>query len=395
VNDASPKKPFTMPQLWSALALVSKGCWMAKGDVSRFYHSFPIAQESRWLFACVFLGVLYQIVRCTFGYRLCPYYCSTFSAEFGKWLTAYGVPAAWMMDDWFTAAPTQKQVLAQMATIKRVIESTGLHLEAEKDGLGQQMVFLGVLIDSVTMRLSFEPLVAKAFHAELLTYVQRMEAGEHIPQSTCARVAGKMEWYSQVLHEGRMNIDAWHKYAVHGEALSAHGRVQVLLQSAFWLGKLSTWSRGEQTTEFPILSSSELKANPARLQILQSDISGPHGLGYYHGSLADKDYPFYAMEWDGDEWDYHTSHTGELKAPLHFLRHTKLRDVVLVWLTDCLAAAFSVNKGRCYEDIGRVALAEILRLCDEKGIQIVALWLPRERNECADFLSHLAFSMCR
>jgi hypothetical protein len=341
--------------------------------------------------------LLYQIVQCTFGYKLCPYYCSTFSAEFGTWMAAYGIPAAWMMDDWFTVGETKEEALSNLAAIKRIIESTGFKMEAEKDGWGQQIVFLGVLINSITMRLSFEPLVAKAFHAELLAYVRRFEAGQAIPRSTCARVAGKCEWYSQVLMEGRLNTDAWHQYAVHGEELSAHGRAQLLQQSAFWLEKLALWSRGGQCSELPILSAAELRDDPTKLHFLQGDVSGPDGTGYYHGNAAQEveDYSFRATAWAGDEWDFGTSHAGELKAPLDFLRHTELRDVVVVTILDCLAAAFSINKGRCYEKIGRVVLAEILRLCDEKGIQLVALWVPRERNQFADVLSHLAVSLCR
>jgi hypothetical protein len=198
-----------------------------------------------------------------------------------------------------------------------------------------------------------------------------------------------------VLVEGKLNTDAWHHYATFGEALSPHGRAQVLLQSSFWLGKLDSWAQGKQSTELPILSAAELRANPAKLRFMQGDASGPDGTGYYEGSLADKDYRYRATAWAGDEWDFGTSHAGELKVPLDFVRHTELRDVVVVVIMDCLAAAFSINKGRCYENVGRVVLAELLRLCDEKGIQMVALWLPRERNQCADFLSHLAVSLGR
>jgi hypothetical protein len=390
LNAASPTKPFVMPQLWRALALVSKDCWMAKGDVSRFYYSFPIALGARWMFMCIFLGVLYEIVRCTFGYKLCPYYCSAFSAEFGRWMAAYGIPVAWMMDDWLTVGKTKEEARANLMALKGIMESVGFKMEAEKDGLEQKLVFLGILINSITMRLSFEPVVAKAFHKELLTYVRQLEAGGHWDDRTCKRIAGKCEWLSQVLVEGRLYIDAFYHYAYHGRDLSAHGRSQVLLYSAFWLAKLDNWANGVQTTEFPILSAGELKSNPDKVHFIQGDASGEDGQGYYHGSLADEDYEFVATAWKGDEWDFETSHAGELKTPLHFLRHTELRDVVVVVILDCLSAVWSINKGRCYERVGRVVLAEILRLCDEKGIQLVGLWVPRERNECADFLSHLA-----
>jgi hypothetical protein len=395
VNAASPKKPFASPRMEMALALVERGCVMCKIDIARYYHGLPIAMESRGLFLCIFQGVLYEIVRCTFGYRLCPYYASTISAEFGMWIAAYGIPVAWMMDDWFTVGENTEKALENREAIRGIIHSTGFRTGAEKDDIGQQLVWLGVMINSITMRLSFEPVVAKAFHAELLTYVQQMEVGGHIPRSTCARVAGKMEWYSQVLLEGKMHNSAWHHYGVHGEALSPYGRAQVLAQSAFWLRKLDSWARGEQTTEVPILSATELREDPSKLHIMQSDASGPDGTGYYHGSLADTDYQYRATAWDGDGWVFENSHIGELRGPLDFVRQTELRDIVLVCVMDCLSAAHSINKGICKEGGGRAVLGEFLRLCDEKGIQPLALWVPRERNQCADFLSHLATSLHR
>jgi hypothetical protein len=56
---------------------------------------------------------------------------------------------------------------------------------------------------------------------------------------------------------------------------------------------------------------------------------------------------------------------------------------------------WSVNKGRCFEPAGLVLVERILRLCDLYKLQIVALWVPREQNELADYLSHLSFLVDR
>jgi 8-oxo-dGTP pyrophosphatase MutT (NUDIX family) len=40
-------------------------------------------------------------------------------------------------------------------------------------------------------------------------------------------------------------------------------------------------------------------------------------------------------------------------------------------------------------------MEEILELCDVLRVQIVALWVPREENELADYLSHLSFILNR
>ncbi len=96
-----------------------------------------------------------------------------------------------------------------------------------------------------------------------------------------------------------------------------------------------------------------------------------------------------SVRWNEDQ-QFLTSHHGELQAPLHFLRRGLISDVVLIWITDCLSAAWSINKGRCHAEISMAALEEILQLCDEQRVQLMALWVPREENAFADYLSHLS-----
>ena len=98
--------------------------------------------------------------------------------------------------------------------------------------------------------------------------------------------------------------------------------------------------------------------------------------------------------WD-DIYHFSTSHHGELQALLHFLTETALREIVIVWVSDCLSAVYSVNKGRCHEDISIETLTTILYLCDINKLQLIALWIPREMNEFQDYLSHLSHYLNR
>jgi hypothetical protein len=56
---------------------------------------------------------------------------------------------------------------------------------------------------------------------------------------------------------------------------------------------------------------------------------------------------------------------------------------------------FTVNKGRCREESGLQVLEEILNLCDDYKVQLLALWVPRESNLIGDFLSHLCIIVNR
>ena len=146
--------------------------------------------------------------------------------------------------------------------------------------------------------------------------------------------------------------------------------------------------------EYPILNAEELASDGDSIWVVQSDASGPDGFGYYYGSLVGDAHQYVSRVWGG-EYLFGSSHNGEMQSLLHFLRHTAERHKVLVWISDSLSAVWSVNKGRCRADGSLAVLNEILRLCDVYHLQLLALWVPREDNLYADYLSHLASSLRR
>ena len=80
---------------------------------------------------------------------------------------------------------------------------------------------------------------------------------------------------------------------------------------------------------------------------------------------------------------------------LHDLLHSEaaLPDgETLLWITDSLGAALSVNKGNCRAPWSYRLVRQIMARADLRQIGIVA---PREHNEAADYLSHLATEIGR
>ena len=157
-----------------------------------------------------------------------------------------------------------------------------------------------------------------------------------------------------------------------------------------WVAKLRAWEgAADADCLYPMLSAHELLGPEGKLHVIQSDASGDDGLGYFYGHYLDVDPHYTACRW-GRGYLFEHSHDGELSAPLHYLQATNLSNCVLLWVTDCQAAVWSVNKGRCRDSRGLEILRALLQLCDDRRIVLVALWIPRERNLRADFLSHLA-----
>jgi hypothetical protein len=193
-----------------------------------------------------------------------------------------------------------------------------------------------------------------------------------------------------------MHISRWWAYERHLERVYPATFNQLLMDTQWWIDLLQAWEDGVGAgVEYPILSADELLSNSESIVVVQSDASGTDGFGYYFSYFRAESLQYVSRRWP--PWRVLiSSHTDELWALCDYLESTCLaRNAILVWITDSESAMWSVNKGRCFEPEGLVLVERILRMCDLYRLQIVALWVPREQNELADYLSHLSFLVDR
>jgi hypothetical protein len=59
INGASPTPPFSYPGPQDGLQLVTRGCWLGKTDLERYFYCFPLAEESYKWFMVAWLGIVY------------------------------------------------------------------------------------------------------------------------------------------------------------------------------------------------------------------------------------------------------------------------------------------------------------------------------------------------
>lgn len=392
VNRASYAPPFRYPSLGDALRVVRRNGYIASGDVSRYFHSFPLAVDGRSYWSVEYGGKLYVYARCCFGHGACPYYASTWSAEFRQWALADGLDPAFMVDDWFLCEDSLAQARSSMHRLCTMFEECGFGMSVDKFQYGQQIVFIGVLIDTVTMTLRFDSTQARGMRLQLEAYMERIRRGHHLDHTTTRHVCGKLNWYAEVVQSGRLHIKPWWDYERNGGALYAGTLVQLAQDTQWWMDLLRTWEENRAgVVEYKILSAEEIRNNPRSMLVLQSDASGTDGFGYYSGYLHDTELQYVSKVWEPPLPPDATSHMFELKVLEDFLlQGCTARDAILVWISDNEGATWSVNKGRTREPAALPVLSNILHQCDRYGLQIVALWVPRERNELADYLSHLA-----
>jgi hypothetical protein len=408
INRAALVPPFRYPGVADGLRIIRRNDFVGKADISRYFHGFPLAIMVWWIFLIMFKGNIWMLTRCMFGFAPCPYYCSTWSAEFRAWITADGIPCSHMMDDWLTSSGSKEETERNLCRIKQKIESTGFGFGVEKEDIGQVVVFLGILINTLTMRLSFDRTQAKAVKIQLGRCLEAFRDGRQIDSTSVRSIAGKLGWYSEVLQSGRMRVKAWWAYFRFRKKLNQRLRERLIADTEWWISVVGKWEEGSEAgMEYPILSADELLRDPESIIIVQSDCSGEDGFGYLEGYLHDTNPKFVAKAWSreghvdsteawkNDPLLFTHSHDSEMKGLLDYLKETEEREKMVVWVSDALSAVWSVNKGRCQAELGWITLASILEICDEKKLLLIALWVPREQNQVADYLSHLTAYMGR
>jgi hypothetical protein len=60
-----------------------------------------------------------------------------------------------------------------------------------------------------------------------------------------------------------------------------------------------------------------------------------------------------------------------------------------------MSAVWAILKGRCHHPSPLAVLVRILEICDHARLQLLALWVPRDHNTLADYLSHLCVLLDR
>ena len=70
----------------------------------------------------------------------------------------------------------------------------------------------GILIDSVSITVHFDPISAKSFRIELEAYLNILLADKHIEIQDNLPICGKLNWFAELVQSGRMHITSCWNY---------------------------------------------------------------------------------------------------------------------------------------------------------------------------------------
>ena len=117
-----------------------------------------------------------------------------------------------MVDDWIIMGDTKEYVTKQMKILSDTLIACGFRMADEKYEYSQQMVYVGILIDTTKMVIRFDAVQSKGFGNQLTEYLNKFKNGLHLERGTVHHVCGKLEWYSEVVLCGRLKSQSWWHY---------------------------------------------------------------------------------------------------------------------------------------------------------------------------------------
>ena len=387
VNELTASKPgFSYSSLHDFMAIVYKDCYMCKTDIARFFPNFKLSPKSYHLFGVKLNGVSYVATSCVFGYTLCPYFCSAYAGEIARWFRYFHrLPVANYMDDFMSVGYNKKQGRMHLDKLENTITSVGLTIAVDKSEIEQELLILGFWFSSITMTLKVDHLQAVNMGIMLNNLLKLILTGKQFERTMVHHLCGKMNFYAEVLQSGRARLRSFWCYLKYGLRLSKELKKELIEDTKWWISLFDEWSKSK---DHPITFQID-KTCRGDIVVFNSDASGNDGFGYRYGRLDD-DLIFWSSPWYDDYQPLGSSGVAELQAPLHYIRNCNLKNTTVVWLTDNLNNAYSINKGRAINPQPNFIIKLIFDLCDQKAIIFLAFWIPREINTITDFLSHFS-----
>jgi hypothetical protein len=366
-------------------------------DIEGYYPMFAYAEEFKTYNTFKFNNIWYVGDYILFGISSAPAFCATFTAEILFWIQEEKINTSAMTDDFILINSSLASVTVDAEFAIKMIEDVGFKIKTSKTKIGSSLTYLGVLIDTENMCISFDPIKSKSFLKTLESFIDLLYKDPlQIRLSIVNSIAGKLNDYAKVILGGRLHIRyCWkliYDYLIPKVTPSDYFITSLIFDMNWWIDKLQTWASGALNgNEYPILNYHSLSASN-KLMVIQSDASGPDGHGLVYGSLNCVDPLFFAKVWDSN-FTPEYSHQFELVSIKDFFKEKKDSlglNCLYIWLSDAASSVWSINKGYCSSQASFIVLSDIFDSLELLKSFIVGFWIPREENIIADYLSHYA-----
>ena len=234
------KTSFKMETLQSVLLSVRAGDWRVSLDLKDAYLQVPMHPESRKFLRFMACGKVYQFKVLCFGLSMAPQVFTGVIAPVSAFLHRSGIRLRRYLDGWLIQASSREQVLLALDTVLQLCLSLGIVVNWEKSQLipTQRMVYLGVLLDSISFRAS--PALKRV--AKLLSIGDAFLSCEQQPVSSWLELLGVLSSMIQLVPGGRLRMRSLqfvlrHSWDQVDQSTLVHWTQEIRFDLEWWLNR--------------------------------------------------------------------------------------------------------------------------------------------------------------
>ena len=210
VNDFAITNSFSYQTLQDAIDLITPGCYLAKLDLCHAYRVVRLhpSNYSATGLKFTFPGDSYCTYmydsRLPFGAKRSPEIFNSLTQAVRVMMKNKGIPGlVAYLDDFLIVTPSFDQTRDALLVLVKLLRKLGFWINYNKiEGPSQRLTFLGIILDTNTMKLELPYSKLKDLYHELTTLLQKSK----VSKRTLQRIAGKLNWATQCVYGGRFYL---------------------------------------------------------------------------------------------------------------------------------------------------------------------------------------------
>ncbi|KAI5103666.1 hypothetical protein C0J45_7247 [Silurus meridionalis] len=210
LNKHLRKYNFRMLSHGSLIRSIKQNDWFCSIDLSDAFFHISIYPPHMKFLRFAYQGVCYEFTVLPFGLALSPRtFCLCAEAGLAP-LRSAGFRILTYIDDWLIIADSREKVIQNTACVLSHIAALGFRVNVNKSNFtpAQEVIFLGLELNSVTMRMRLSQKHISSF----MNCLARFREGARIQYRTCLRLQGLMASVTHVLPLGLLRMRAYMKW---------------------------------------------------------------------------------------------------------------------------------------------------------------------------------------
>ena len=378
LNDYATIDHFQYQSVQDAVDLVTPGCFFARLDLANAYRSVKIHKSNfkatglKWRFNNDKHFTYMIDERLPFGASRSPLIFHSITQAVRAIMAKKGYNTiVCYLDDFLIIASTYDECLEALNVLLQLLRELGFHINYNKlEGPCQRLVFLGIVLDSVSMTLS----IPQRKMDEVKEYLQSFYASRKVTKRNIQQLAGKLNWISQCIWGGRFYMrrlidsanklrNPWHRTNV---------TLDMKQDIRWWLNFMEIFNG-----TMPMID-----CRPVSFPVC-TDACKIAGGAFHQGDFVYK------------AWSAH-----EASLPINYLEVLALEPAVRRWAPlwrnkkvfihiDNVAACAIINKGTCRNRTVMNSLRRVFWLSAIFNFRLKCVYYPGDRNKLADAVSRL------